>query len=63
MSDEKPGSSVSPPIGDDPGRTALVRGTEVADLGNAGDGWSHIRVVETGLEGYMASRFLALIER
>jgi len=39
--------------------TALTRGTPVDDLGAAGDGWSHIRAVATGEEGYMATRFLS----
>ncbi|MCI2399697.1 SH3 domain-containing protein [Aliiroseovarius subalbicans] len=43
--------------------TALVRGTAVDDLGAAGDGWTQIRVVETGERGFMASRFLDSVKR
>ena len=37
----------------------LARGTEVAFLGKAADGWSRIRVIESGTEGFMASQFLS----
>jgi len=37
---------------------ALVRGDEVEFLADAPDGWAHLRVVATNLEGYMAARFL-----
>ncbi len=36
----------------------LVRGDEVEFLADAPDGWAHLRVLESGLEGYMAARFL-----
>lgn len=38
---------------------SLVRGTAVERLGDAAPGWAEIRVVETGAEGFMASRFLS----
>ncbi len=37
---------------------ALVRGDQVEFLAEAPDDWAHLRVVNTGLEGYMAMRFL-----
>ncbi len=37
----------------------LVRGTEVEFLGTPTDGWTEIRVVETGARGFMASQFLS----
>lgn len=37
----------------------LTRGTEVIDLGSAGEGWNQIKVVDTGTRGFMATRFLA----
>ncbi len=37
----------------------LVRGTEVEFLGIPTDGWTEIRVVETGARGFMASQFLS----
>lgn len=36
----------------------LTRGTEVINMGDAGDGWSQIKVVDTGARGFMASKFL-----
>ncbi len=36
----------------------LVRGDQVEFLADAPDGWAHLRVIDTGLEGYMAARFL-----
>ncbi|MEX3016930.1 SH3 domain-containing protein [Gymnodinialimonas hymeniacidonis] len=36
----------------------LVRGDEVEFLADAPDGWAHLRVLSSGLEGYMAARFL-----
>ena len=36
----------------------LVRGDQVEFLADAPDGWAHLRVVNSGLEGYMAARFL-----
>lgn len=36
----------------------LTRGTEVIDMGSAGEGWSQIKVVDTGTQGFMATRFL-----
>ncbi len=36
----------------------LVRGDEVEFLADAPDGWAHLRVLDSGLEGYMAARFL-----
>ncbi len=38
---------------------ALVRGTAVDDLGVAAEGWSQIRVIITGQQGYMATQFLS----
>lgn len=38
--------------------TALSRGEEVEFLASAADDWARLRVVSTGLEGYMASQFL-----
>jgi hypothetical protein len=38
--------------------TALVRGDQVEYLADAPDEWAHLRVVASGLEGYMATRFL-----
>ena len=39
--------------------TALVRGEQVELLGATGDGWAQIRSVSTGVEGFMAVRFLS----
>ena len=39
--------------------TALARGREAEVMGDAGDGWARIRVLDTGVEGFMAARFLA----
>lgn len=36
----------------------LTRGTEVMETGKSGDGWSQIKVVDTGQRGFIASRFL-----
>ncbi|MBF9044400.1 SH3 domain-containing protein [Rhodobacterales bacterium HKCCE4037] len=36
----------------------LVQGDEVEYIGDAADGWAHLRVPDSGLEGYMAARFL-----
>jgi hypothetical protein len=38
---------------------ALGRGVQVELIASLGNGWAQIRTVETGLEGYMADRFLA----
>ncbi|MBL4626932.1 MAG: SH3 domain-containing protein [Roseicyclus sp.] len=38
--------------------TALTLGAEVEFLAEAPDNWAHLRVVGSGLEGYMAARFL-----
>lgn len=38
--------------------TSLVFGDEVEYLDDAPDDWAHLRVVSSGLEGYMAARFL-----
>lgn len=38
---------------------ALVEGTQAELLETLPDGWAQIRVVASGLEGYMADRFLA----
>lgn len=38
--------------------TALTRGEEVVVLADAADDWAHLRVVASGLEGYMAARFI-----
>ncbi len=37
----------------------LPRGTPVAFLGDAAEGWSAIWVIESGTEGFMAARFLS----
>ncbi|MEJ6390939.1 SH3 domain-containing protein [Gymnodinialimonas ulvae] len=36
----------------------LVRGDQLEFIGNGPDGWAHLRVLDSGLEGYMAARFL-----
>ncbi|WP_424940991.1 SH3 domain-containing protein [Aliiroseovarius sp. S253] len=36
----------------------LTRGTEVLETGQTDDGWSQIKVVDTGQRGFIASRFL-----
>lgn len=36
----------------------LTRGTEVVETGQTDDGWSQIKVVDTGKRGFIASRFL-----
>lgn len=36
----------------------LTRGDEVEFLGNAPDGWARLRLPDSGLEGFMAARFL-----
>ena len=36
----------------------LTRGTEVIETGQTDDGWSQIKVVDTGTRGFIASRFL-----
>ncbi|SMR83300.1 SH3 domain-containing protein [Aliiroseovarius halocynthiae] len=38
--------------------TKLTRGTEVFETGQTDDGWSQIKVVDTGERGFIASRFL-----
>ncbi len=38
--------------------TALSRGEEVEFLASAADDWAHLRVLSSGLEGYMAARYL-----
>jgi len=40
---------------------ALVQGTRAEVLASLADGWAQIRVIETGIEGYMADRFLAAV--
>lgn len=37
----------------------LVQGTEAEVLGEAADGWLHIRAVASGIEGYMSGDFLS----
>jgi hypothetical protein len=37
---------------------ALTLGTEVELIERVGDGWAHLRVLETGLSGYMSEDFL-----
>ena len=39
--------------------SALDLGTEVELIARVGDGWAHLRVPGTGLEGYMSEDFLA----
>ncbi len=39
--------------------TSLVRGSAAEAIGVETDGWQMIRDAETGIEGYMATRFLA----
>ncbi|NDW54859.1 SH3 domain-containing protein [Aliiroseovarius sp. PrR006] len=36
----------------------LTRGTEVLETGQTDNGWSQIKVVETGTRGFIASKFL-----
>ena len=36
----------------------LTRGTEVIEMGSTSDGWSQIKVLDTGTRGFMASKFL-----
>ncbi len=38
--------------------TSLRRGEEVEFLASAEDNWARLRVVSSGLEGYMAAQFL-----
>lgn len=38
--------------------TRLTRGTEVLETGQTENGWSQIKVVETGKRGFIASKFL-----
>jgi uncharacterized protein YgiM (DUF1202 family) len=38
--------------------TRLTRGTEVLETGQTENGWSQIKVVETGTRGFIASKFL-----
>lgn len=38
--------------------TSLTWGEEVEFLASAPDNWAHLRVVSTGMEGYMAAQFL-----
>lgn len=38
--------------------TKLTRGTKVLETGQTDDGWSQIKVVDTGTRGFIASRFL-----
>jgi uncharacterized protein YgiM (DUF1202 family) len=38
---------------------ALDLGTQVELIERVGDGWAHLRVPGTGLEGYMSEDFLA----
>lgn len=38
--------------------TGLVRGDQVEFISDAADGWAYLRVLDSGLEGYMAARFL-----
>lgn len=38
--------------------TSLLRGDRVEVLGATGTGWAQIRTVPSGLEGFMAARFL-----
>lgn len=42
--------------------TALVAGTQAELIGMSGDGWALIRAVDTGVEGYMSDRFLAVLD-
>lgn len=46
----------------DPVVTALTSGARAELIGLSGDGWALIRAVDTGVEGYMADRFLAAAE-
>jgi hypothetical protein len=47
------------PSTDDEILTALNRGERVELIERVADGWAHLRVVDTGLEGYMSGDFLA----
>mmetsp|Transcript_2012 Transcript_2012/g.3699 ORF Transcript_2012/g.3699 Transcript_2012/m.3699 type:complete len:91 (-) Transcript_2012:399-671(-) len=38
--------------------TSLRRGAEVEFLADAPDNWAHLRIVGSGIEGYMAAEFL-----
>lgn len=38
--------------------TSLTWGEEVEFLASAADDWAHLRVLSTGMEGYMAAQFL-----
>ena len=38
--------------------TSLTYGTEVEDLGDAGEGWREIRLLASGETGYMSGKFL-----
>ena len=40
---------------------ALVRGEQAELIAATGDGWVQIRAVETGIEGFMAERFVTLL--
>ncbi|MBF9059689.1 SH3 domain-containing protein [Rhodobacterales bacterium HKCCSP123] len=47
------------PSTDDAVLDALERGEQVELLASLDNGWAQIRTVDTGIEGYMADRFLA----
>jgi uncharacterized protein YgiM (DUF1202 family) len=46
------------PSTDDAILAALSTGTEVVLIERVGDGWAHLRVLETDLSGYMSEDFL-----
>ncbi len=47
------------PSTDDAVLGSLVRGTQAELVVSLGNGWAQIRAVDSGLEGFMAERFLA----
>jgi hypothetical protein len=58
---EVTGSSVNLRAGPSTGDavlTSLLRGERVEVIGATGNGWAQIRTVSTGVEGFMAARFL-----
>lgn len=42
--------------------SSLSLGTQVEDMGDAGDGWRQIVLTDTGERGFMAGRFLSSVE-
>lgn len=55
------GSSVNLRVGPSTGDavlTSLIRGEQVEVIGATGTGWAQIRAVSTGVEGFIAARFV-----